>query len=77
MVKKTIKIEVPSKKGKLNKVDMLSMGKSLFLASTGALVDIMSEYAFNIDYGEMTPLIYAGIPVMVNLIHKWIRGKSN
>jgi len=50
--------------------------KGLALALTGAVVDILSEFAFKIDVGEWTPVVYIATPVIVNAVRKLIAAQT-
>lgn len=44
--------------------------KSFLLGASGALTTYMLEWVAATDFGTLTPLIAAGVPVLVNAIHK-------
>ena len=57
---------------KLTKGNITKVLKGAALSATGVFVDAISQAAFNFDYGEYTPLVYAIVPVIVNVVRKFI-----
>ena len=68
-------LEKKSDKWKLNKTDGLKILKSMALALSGPVLDVLSATIFKIDFGEYTHIVYVVTPVVVNLVRKILQGK--
>lgn len=64
-----------SKKWQLNKIDGKKILISCGLALSGAVLDIVADVVFKIDFGTYTPVVYTVTPIIVNAIRLLIRGK--
>jgi len=63
-----------SKKFALNREDVSSIGKGLFIACAGATVTYLSEVILKIDFGAYTPAVVALCSVIVNIVRKYLSG---
>ena len=75
-MKKNIKVEVESKKFKLNKKDMLKLAKSFGLGVGGFVIAFLLDAMTAIDWGTYTPIVYSLSPVLANLLRTWIPDNS-
>tara|TARA_B100001123_G_C15330182_1_gene1030955 strand:- start:469 stop:702 length:234 start_codon:yes stop_codon:yes gene_type:complete len=66
-----------SKRFSLNGVDLISMCKGLLIAAGGAALTYISEWASGSDFGILTPLITAGLAVVVNAFRKFVTDGSS
>jgi len=69
--------ENKSPKYKLNKEDLSKISKGFLISISGAIIDFISQVVFQIDFGEMTPVVYVLTPVLVNTIRKFIADNSS
>jgi hypothetical protein len=65
-----------AKRFSLNGVDLLKMGKGLLIAAGGAALTYVSEWASGADFGILTPLITAGLAVVINAFRKLVTDGS-
>ena len=61
----------------LNGVDLLKMGKGLLIAAGGAALTYISEWAVGADFGILTPLVTAGLAVVINAFRKLVTDGSD
>lgn len=66
-----------SKRGELNNIDWLKIGKGAIIALAGALATYLATLSGTIDFGDYTPLVTALFSVVVNLLNRWISDNSN
>lgn len=65
-----------SKKYKLNKQDLLKIGKGAVIALIGALLTYVASIAGNIDFGAYTPIVVAVLAIVVNAGRKFIASEE-
>lgn len=61
-----------SQKFQLNKQDMLKVGKGAVIAVSGAFLTYFLQVLPNIDFGSLTPLVVAGLSILVNFGLKFV-----
>ena len=66
-----------AKRFSFNGVDLIAMGKGLLIAAGGAALTYISEWASGANFGILTPLITAGLAVVVNAFRKWVTDGSS
>ena len=60
----------------LNKEDAYKLAKGGTIAMAGALLAYIARMAPLVDWGEQyTPLVVAGLSIIVNLFRKWLQGQ--
>jgi len=60
----------------LNTVDLIKLGKGLLVAAGGAALTYLSEWAGDVEFGMLTPLVTAGLAVVINAFRKWVTNGS-
>lgn len=74
MVKIKIFEDGDSNFGVLNKKDLQKLGKSFLLAFVGFLIAFVGDNYTALDYGGSQTLVYAMMPVLLNLGRKFLSG---
>ena len=62
---------VKSERFKLVKEDALKIGKGATLAAAGAFIVYVAKALGDVDFGDWTPFVVAGLAVLVNVARKW------
>lgn len=65
-----------SNKYKLNKEDMVKVGKGACIAMGSALVVYLTNLLPNLDLGSNAPLVVGVVGILLNGIRKWLNGKK-
>lgn len=65
-----------SKKYKLNKKDMLKIGKGALIAVGGAVLTYGAEIIPNVDFGTYTAIVVSVSAVLINAGLKYLAGKK-
>jgi hypothetical protein len=63
-----------SKKFRLNKADLISLGKGLLITLAGAALTWAAQTVTQIDFGTWTPFVVAAAAFVINAIRKFIVG---
>lgn len=59
----------------LTKDKLISVGKGALIAAVGAALTYATQWVSGEDFGQMTPLIVAGLSVLTNAIRKAATGE--
>lgn len=54
----------------MSKEAIISILKGAGIAAGGAALTYLSQWATNADFGALTPMVVAGLSVLVNLLRK-------
>jgi len=65
-----------SKKYSLNKADFIKIVKGAGIALIGAFGVYLTTISTQINFGEMTPIVVAGISVLANVILKFTKNNQ-
>jgi hypothetical protein len=60
------------KSGKLDKIGLKKIGKSLLLTLGAAVIGWIGNSTNIIDYGSAETLVATVLPFVVNTLHKWL-----
>jgi len=64
-----------SPKYRLNKADLISVGRGLLIACGGAALTYLTETIAKFDFGPYAPVVVAGWSVIVNIVRKFLAGE--
>ena len=59
-------------KYKLTKENINKVLKGAAISVSGAVLVVLSESLLSFDYGDWTPAVYAVVPVLVNIVRKFL-----
>lgn len=60
----------------LNALDRKKIGKWALIALVWALLTYLVQLIPTIDFGVYTPMVVAGMSILVNFVNKWIAGQK-
>jgi len=70
-----IMVNEKSVKGKLNKTELIKIGKGLLIAVGGVVLTFVSEVVLKYDYGDYTALVVAGSSVLINAGRQFLKNE--
>lgn len=58
--------------GKIDLQGLKKVGKGALIAGSGAALTYLTQNIGNIDFGQWTPIVVAGLGIVVNLLRKFL-----